>query len=305
MFHHFHGSGHAPGQGSISADQLDAMIRWLGRENFLPAQDWMERANRGRLRDKDLCLTFDDNLRCQFDVALDVLRAHSLTGFWFVYTSVLEGRLERLELYRAFRTKYFSSVDEFYERFFEFVAGGPWAQEVDAGLRDFNPATYLAGFPFYTQSDRRFRFVRDEILKPQNYQSVMDAMILEAGVSLTDLAGGLWMDERSLRQLYDQGHVIGLHSHTHPTRLEHLDRDGQLAEYSANSAHLTRLLGARPAAMSHPCNSYNAATLDVLHQLGVRLGFRAKMTAGYGGDLEHPREDHANILAAMQIKAAI
>jgi peptidoglycan/xylan/chitin deacetylase (PgdA/CDA1 family) len=305
MFHHFHGRGHAPGQGSISADELDAMIRRLGRENFISARDWMERAEYGRLRDNDLCLTFDDNLRCQFDVALDVLRAHNLTGFWFVYTSVLEGRLERLELYRAFRMQHFASVDEFYERFFQFVGAGAWSDEVGVGLGEFNSATYLAGFPFYSDADRRFRFVRDEILKPEKYRTVMDAMIADAGVSLTDLAGGLWMDERNLRELHDQGHVVGLHSHTHPTRLEHLDREGQLAEYSSNSAYLTRLLGARPAAMSHPCNSYNAVTFDVLRELGVRLGFRANMAAGYPGNFEHPREDHANIMAAMRMKAAI
>ena len=63
---------------------------------------------------------------------------------------------------------------------------------------------------------------------------------------------------------------------------------------------VARLLGARPIAMSHPCNSYNATTIGVLRELGVQLGFRANMAAGFGGHLEQPREDHANVMAAMR-----
>jgi peptidoglycan/xylan/chitin deacetylase (PgdA/CDA1 family) len=304
MFHHFHGDGHPPGQGSISADQLDAMIQWLGPGNILPAREWMQRAIHGGLRDGDLCITFDDNLRCQFDVALDVLRARGLTAFWFVYTSVMEGRLERLELYRKFRMTRFSSVDAFYDCFFKFLASGPWSDEAARGLRGFDPRQYLAAFPFYTDGDRQFRFVRDEVLGAERYQDVMDTMIADSGVSLGDLVAGLWMDDKCVRQLHDQGHVVGLHSHTHPTRLERLDREGQRAEYAANIAYLTNLLGTTPTAMSHPCNSYNATTLEVLRELGVKLGFRANMTPGFSGgptgDLQHPRQDHANLLAEMQ-----
>src|SRR6266550_8962669 len=87
MFHHFwdERGKHPRGQGAISGDELRAMIQFLGRDRILPAREWMEKAAAGTLREGDLCLTFDDNLRCQWDVARPVLRELGTTAFWFVY----------------------------------------------------------------------------------------------------------------------------------------------------------------------------------------------------------------------------
>ena len=51
--------------------------------------------------------------------------------------------------------------------------------------------------------------------------------------------------------------------------------------------------------MSHPCNSYNAATLSLLRELGITLGFRANMAKLGLSELEYPREDHANLVRAL------
>src|SRR5689334_18171562 len=114
MFHHFHSEalGHPRGQGSLSAGELADLIDYVGRERILPPDEFLRRSRAGRLRPGDLCLTFDDNLRCQFDVAYPVLRDLGLTAFWFVYSSVLDGASERLELYRLFRTTHFESIEE-------------------------------------------------------------------------------------------------------------------------------------------------------------------------------------------------
>lgn len=300
MFHHFHGDGHAPGQGSISADDLRSMIDFLGRDRFLSASEFRDRALSGALRESDLCVTFDDNLRCQFDVAVPVLRDLGLTAFWFVYTSVLDGVFERLEVYRAFRSTHFPSVEAFYEAFFRDLAASPEADAVREGLQRFDPKTYLAIYSFYSEGDRRFRFVRDEVLGRDRYYQAMDAMIARHGVTAEQLAPSLWMDETCLRSLEADGHVIGLHSHTHPTRMAYLADSEQEREYRTNYERLSRVLREPPTAMSHPCNSYTPATLDLLKRMGVRLGFRANMLQEDAPHLELPREDHANVLAAMR-----
>ena len=99
--------------------------------------------------------------------------------------------------------------------------------------------------------------------------------------------------------LRDQGHVIGLHSYSHPTDLAALDEAGQRDEYSRNHAHLTGLLGAAPTVMSHPCNAYDARTLKVLGELGIVMGFRSNLHDSGGGPLELPREDHGRIARQM------
>jgi len=119
MFHHFHDSLHPAGQGSISADELTRMIESIGPQRILPAREFLWRANRNQLPPDAICLTFDDNLHCQYDIARPVLDRFALTGFWFVYTSVLQGNVEPLEIYRHFRMTQFESVDAFYGAFFD------------------------------------------------------------------------------------------------------------------------------------------------------------------------------------------
>jgi len=299
MFHHFHSPTHPLGQGSISADELTRIIESIDPGRILPAREFQLRAQSGELRSHDVCLTFDDNLRCQYDVALPVLERYRLTAFWFVYTSVLQGNIEPLEVYRHFRMTCFDSVNAFYDAFFEAIDASPHHELVQTLLEEFNPRTYLAGFPFYTNADRKFRFVRDEALGPSQYGEVMDQMIASAGVDVRAVAGSLWMTDTQIRALHASGHVVGLHSHTHPTRLAHLDEDGQRDEYFENYAYLHGLLGERPTAMSHTCNSYNATTLAILRELRITLGFRANMAQSRFSELELPREDHANLIRAM------
>jgi len=300
MFHHFHDHRHPAGQGSLSADDLAAIIRFLDPGRILPAREWLRRAVAGVLCNHDLCLTFDDNLRCQYDVALPVLRDFGLTTFWFAPTSAMEGELERLELYGRFRVKCFDEIDDFYEVFFRTLATSNHAGLAEQALREFHPSTYLAEFPFYSEADRRFRYVRDEVLGPLRYQHIMDALIGSMGIELEALAQELWMEPEHIRRLHDDGHVIGLHTHTHPTRLARLPQEEQLREYRDNYMCLLTLLGQRPSVVAHPCNSYNQDTLTVLRRLGIRVGYRANMALREHSELEYPREDQANVLREMR-----
>jgi peptidoglycan/xylan/chitin deacetylase (PgdA/CDA1 family) len=299
MFHHFHCARHPAGQGSISAEQLAAIIERIGPRRILPARQWMRCAMTATLRPTDVCLTFDDNLRCQYDVALPILEAYGLTAFWFVYTSVCQGNVERLEVYRHFRTTCFDSVDAFYDAFYEALEDSDHCERAHDALRQFNPREYLKPFPFYTDADRRFRFVRDDVLGPEAYARIMDTMVARAGLQPATFAKQLWMGGAELTELHRKGHVVGLHSHTHPTRIERLPVETQREEYRKNFDYLHDLLGDRPEAMSHPCNSYSRDTLMILRELGISLGFAANMQTCGQSELEYPREDHANLVRSL------
>lgn len=304
MLHHLHdvasaertsGVRHLPSQGSITASDLDALIARLGRRRFLSAADWAARAVAGGLGEDDLCVTFDDGLRCQYDVALPVLEALGLTAFWFVYSSPLEGVLERLEVYRHFRMTAFPDVDAFYDAFGEALAVGPFASDVARALDGFTPETYLEAFPFYSGRDRLFRYLRDRVLGEERYRTVMEAMMATAAWEPRRRAAGLWLEPAQIRTLAERGHVVGLHSHTHPTVMAGRPADAQHREYARNKTALEKLVGGPVRCMAHPCNSYDATTLDVLAGLGVTLGFRSNAAMRAHGPLEHPRRDVADL----------
>jgi peptidoglycan/xylan/chitin deacetylase (PgdA/CDA1 family) len=305
MFHHFTDHRHAAGQGAISAATFEAMLRREGLARILSPEDWTERALAGTLEPHHRCITFDDALKCQIDVALPVLDALGLKAFFFVYSSVFEGALERLEVYRHYRTVAFPSVEAFYDTFDAAVAASAHGERVAAALRDFVPESYLAAFPFYSRGDRIFRYLRDQVLGEEAYVSIMDGLVEAWRADRPDLAAELWMTDADLDRLIAGGHTIGLHSYSHPTVLGALPAERQREEYARNAAHLARR-GIRPRVMSHPCNSYSSATLALLREMGVELGFCSNRGAVASRSLlETPREDHANILAAMRAEGFV
>ena len=83
MFHHFHNDKmHKRGQGSISKDDFYKLIKFLGRKNILNADEFLLRFKENRLTSKNLCLTFDDALKCQYDIAVPVMEDLDIKAFF-------------------------------------------------------------------------------------------------------------------------------------------------------------------------------------------------------------------------------
>ena len=297
MFHYFHGGDkHPPAQGTISSVQFEQVIdRFLSDGRLLAAEEWARGAERGTLRGGEVCVSFDDALRSQFDIALPVLRRMKMTAFWFVQSGVLTGEEGSLEAFRHFRNAYFSSISEFYRCFYE-RAEVICAADTVRRLHAAPPDGYLREFAFYTSDDRRFRYVRDDVLRPEEYLGVMEDLIRSKQTSVRELSKGLSLDADCLRTLEKEGHVVGLHSHSHPTNLAAFSRDKQREEYAKNLEILSAILDKPPSTMAHPCNSYSADTLEILRSLGIRIGFRSNMAKQGGSALEYPRKDSADLL---------
>lgn len=300
MFHHFHGGAYPASQGSIDADTFNRILDHAGGSKLCGARAWLDGFTGPVGRDDRICVTFDDALRCQIDIALPVLEARGQTAFFFVYSSVFEGVMERLEVYRHHRMTAYPTPDAFYDAFFAQLETSPHGDAVAASLRNFQPGDYLADFPFYTDGDRTFRFVRDRVLGESAYFEIMDAMIATAGYDEHALRRRLWMNDSDLRALAEAGHIVGLHSYSHPTDMAGLPPARQQAEYSRNQAHLSAILGQPATTVAHPCGSYSDETLDILTRMGVVAGFRSDMVRKDGfGPLEAPRLDHAVVLAEL------
>ena len=96
MLHHFHDDvKHIKGQGSISAETFADMLDFYGKKyHILTAEEYLYKSNHNSLGDRDVCITFDDGLLCQYEVAYPVMKDRGLTSFMFVYTSPLDGVME-------------------------------------------------------------------------------------------------------------------------------------------------------------------------------------------------------------------
>ena len=308
MFHHFHDDGiHTKGQGSIDKDDFYKMINFIGRNNILDADIFFEKFKNNKLKEKEVCLTFDDAIKCQIDVALPVLEELKIKSFFFVYTSMFEGKPDNLEIFRYFRMNYFNNVDEFYNSFY---------QVLDKDLKTFfdknneKIQSTKVKFPIYSIEDIKFRLVRDIFLTKSHYEETMFLMLKEKQFNYKDFFKKLFFQKDDLIRLDSLGHLVGLHSHNHPTLLEKLNYDEQKDEYEKCLSSISNILD-KPKNeikyMSHPCGSYNKDTFEILKELGIELGFKQIMTIEpekgmkkiNNSFLEIARQDHAEIYKIM------
>jgi len=304
MFHHFHDNGtHKGGQGSINKDEFYKILKFIGKDNILDANVFFERLKQNKLKDKEVCLTFDDAIKCQIDIALPVLEDLKIKSFFFVYSSLFEGKPDNLEVYRYFRMNYFNNVDEFYNSFY---------QKLDKDLKNFfkekNEIIKLKKIkhPVYSLEDIKFRLVRDFFLSPSEYDEIMFSMIEEKKFNFSKFYEKLFFQIDDLKNLDKLGHSVGIHSHNHPTLLEKLNYDEQKYEYEKCQSIISKILN-KPKkdinSMSHPCGSYNKDTLEILKELNIEIGFKQIMTLEpekgmknvNNSNLEIARQNHSEI----------
>lgn len=177
MFHHFHNEDHLQSQGSLSSFEFSQMLDWLDSKfNLLGAKEYLNRLNEGQLGSKDICLSFDDALLCQYDVALPVLNDRSLGAFFFVYSSVFTGQPDKLEIFRYFRTNAYENTDEFYQDFFALVESN-FSDEFTDYRSQFSELDYLSSYSFYTENDKWFRYLRDQFLNQSIYNNFMQQLM--------------------------------------------------------------------------------------------------------------------------------
>ena len=308
MFHHFHDYGtHTKSQGSIDKDDFYKMINFIGKKNILDADIFFEKLKNKKLQQTEVCLTFDDAIKSQIDVALPILEELKIKSFFFVYTSLFEGKPDNLEFFRYFRMNFFNNVDEFYDDFYKVL---------DKDLKSFFEKNKhiirekKIKSPYYSISDIKFRLVRDNFLTKSQYEETMFLMFKEKQFNHKDFSKKLFFQKDDLKRLDNLGHLVGLHSHSHPTLLEKLNYGEQKNEYEKCLSLISNILG-KPKNeikyMSHPCGSYNYDTLEILKELGVELGFKQIMTIEpekgmkklNNSFLEIARQNHSEIYKKM------
>jgi peptidoglycan/xylan/chitin deacetylase (PgdA/CDA1 family) len=300
MFHHFHGGEHPESQGSINDFDFRRILDHLNQNyTLLAAPEWLKKWTDGTLIPGEVCLTFDDGLKCQKDIAIPVLNEYELTAFWFIYSSPLLQIPSDLEVYRYFRTSYFPSIDTFYIVFFEHLKKYDIGVKALNSLSHFDPSTYLTKSSFYSKNDKIFRYLRDVKLGAENYQRIMDDLIDNYGLSTQEIVKILWMNRDDIKNLADKGHVIGLHSHTHPTELPKLSYKDQLREFQTNQKILESIVGYDIMSASYPCGKFNEHTLNVLEKLNIRLGFEAFQSDENFESMRVPRLDHSLLLSRI------
>lgn len=293
MCHYFHDyKKYKKVQGSIDINKLE-QIFLDKRYNVISIDEYIEKMEKNILMKNEISFSFDDGLKEQFELAFKLLKKYNIKGVFNINTVPLIGGVDKLELYRYYRNYYCNNLEDFYQKFFNQVKKllKNHYEEICLSI-DFNK--YLEKSKFYTYNDRKFRYFRDEILK-ENYITIMDILINEE-IDMEKETLELWMNKEEVKILSEDGHLIGLHTHSHPTNLNKLTYKSQKNEFRKNKSILEKIIGKKIEIVAYPCGKYNKETFKVMEKLKIKYGLAATNLEKIENNLLLKRVDIANFM---------
>lgn len=294
MFHHFHSKNHPKSDGSISAKAFTNILNKINISKITSSDKFL-------INKKKICLTFDDSLKCQYDIAFPILKKLNIKAFWFIYSSSLNPNKSNIEIFRRFRYEKYKKFDQFYKDFLNFVEN---KIKIYSFLKDNkkNIQMFKKEYPFYSHNEIKFRFIRDRFLTQKDYNKIILRMYKNKNFDFKKEIGNIFLNKKEIKDLSQDGQIIGLHSHNHPTKISLLNKKEQYYEYMTNKKILEKIIKKKITVSSHPSGDYNIQTLRILKKIGIELSFRSnikvdkKFNNSLYKNLIIPRQDHINLL---------
>ena len=274
MLHDFKENGSVGTQGAVTEENFYKIIDYCDSDRISNPRIIIE--NTRKNLENSLFITFDDGLLSQFEIALHVLEERDIKGIFFIHSKPLVGEYDIHQVARNFKnSNHFDNVDEFNFLLIEVLISSLSNKEKKEIKKEFLESKYLEEYSFYSQSDRELRYIRDFRVSLKYYEDSILSLMKEKDVKIKKLIEQTYMSKIMIKEIAEKGHLIGLHSHSHPTNLARMTKEEQYFEINTNSEILEEIIGYKPKAISYPSNSYNKFTIEILKKLKINYGFRA------------------------------
>jgi peptidoglycan/xylan/chitin deacetylase (PgdA/CDA1 family) len=248
-----------------TAERFDRICGWLANWfQVLPLDEAVQRLRAASLPPRAAAITFDDGYADNHDVALPILRQHSLSATFFIATGFLGGgRMWNDTVIESVRRTQLPRLD----------LRGLWPDAV-AGHPTEAPVTSV---------DEK-RALIDRLLPAIKYLPVgtrREAVQELARRAGAELPADLMMSSAQVRGLRRAGMSIGAHTVSHPI-LAGMQRAAVREEIAGSREVLEGLLGERVSLFAYPNGKpgtdYDAASVAVVRE----LGFDAAVSTSWG-----------------------
>jgi len=295
MFHHFHDNKkHIKTQGSLNKDKLYKLLKKIGIKNILSPEEFIHKTKNNKIQKYETCITFDDGIKSQFDVAYSVLKDLKIKSFFFIYSSIFEKKINLLELNRHFREVYFKNIDKYYHSFYEILDKEIDKKKINKIL-DKNKNFFIKQkkiWNFYTISDLEFRFIRDRVLNRDKFEKISIELFIKKKFNYKEANKNIYMSKKNLEILSKDKNTIGLHSHSHPTNFDKLSYSKQFEELKKNKQILEKITKTNIYSMAFPLGRFNNNSLKILKKLKIKIAFLSQPKFKDKSLYETSREDH-------------
>jgi peptidoglycan/xylan/chitin deacetylase (PgdA/CDA1 family) len=215
-------------------------------------------------------ITFDDGLVDHWQVAQDVLNPLGVKAAFFLCSRpALEGRA--LTVHKIHWLRAHTDPTDFTEELFSYFPASQRQQD-DASWSEAAERMYI----YDTPQIARLKFALNFVLPSDIIDDVTSRMFTKRGIDERTFCRQTYMADDQLRVLAEQGHLIGLHGHSHTPFLRL--GDGVFSEVKQNQDYIARACGIKPTWVSYPNGRDDAipdplVLKDLFARLDLRFGF--------------------------------
>ena len=207
LFHHFYNNKKFyKSPGSLTGKNFEKFI-YKNKDLIIDPSDYL---NNLKSKNKLTSLTFDDGLKCQYEIVVPILKKYNLKAFFFIPTSNFENNYLSVEIIRYLKYKKFSKINNFYNYFFQQLKNFSFKKKIL--FKNFSniEKKIKKESPYYSKLDIKHKIYRDYILKDDEYNKVILSILDKKKLDVNDLRKKLFMTKLEVKKLSSMGHEIGL-----------------------------------------------------------------------------------------------
>jgi len=270
----------------ISTEKFTQQLEKLGEAfEFVSLGDLLQAVKEHKsLPERSCLITFDDGLKCQFDLALPILEKKGIPAAFFVIPQTMTEKkvcnVHKIHKLRAafepveFRKKVDTSLSILF-------------RESIAGLLAGREQEPVQKYRYDNPEQAELKYVLNNVLSEEQKDQLVGVLFSEHFGDEKKMADEIYINLDKAKKLFQKG-SLGLHSFSHLS-LANLDREKLEKEVVAGKAVLEGLVGGEIEAISYPYGSVydiNTEVIEVCKQAGLRIGLT--MERSFNVSLDEP-----------------
>ena len=247
-------------------NQLDFLEKEYG---FVDKNDWNNIIHNINTKElpKGVILTFDDAMSCHYEYVFKILKQRKLWGIFFVPTMPYTSN-EILDVHKIHLLCGKFDGNKLLKKCIELVDSNSLKFKQN---NEFNSLTYSnqSNFEGISQFKRILNYFIDDNIKKDVIDEICNYFKLNLDLN------NFYVSEKNLKQMSDEGMVIGSHTVNHPV-MSKLDSDTQRKEIIDSFDFLDSIISLSNKVYCHPyggTHSFNDNTITLLNELNIDYAF--------------------------------
>jgi peptidoglycan/xylan/chitin deacetylase (PgdA/CDA1 family) len=255
----------------VSVDELRAQLELLGRSVEFVSRDQLVAAVRdgGPLPERSCLVTFDDGLRCQFELALPVLESLGHPALFFVPGRPLAER-RALHVHKVHHVLERLPGEELLHRL------QPRLNDLGVSLDPAAEEEAVRHYAYDRPDEARIKYLLNVVVPSPAREELLAGVFTSICADEGAFCDELYLSAEQVAVLERHHGAVGAHSYAHEP-LALLDRRELRRDLARCAATLAATTGRRPEAISYPHGSLQAVDQDVADEAAA-AGFVAGFT---------------------------